>query len=180
MVHETKSLLGQHPGQFLTIQNVLPHQLCFLPRNPSPAFYTSLKAILARSEFQHRHNAVLCFFNSLQQLLIDLNILAAGHLVQFRQSSTQECRHSAIKTCHHTFYVNTPTPHTNPLTTTYLLFVIIEWRRIISNVYTVLCHIVGLFITFLIIEWLGRRRTIALEFFIFSVFVYLVNICITR
>lgn len=38
----------------------------------------------------------------------------------------------------------------------------------------------GLFITFLIIEWLGRRKTIAVEFLIFALFVYLVNICVTR
>lgn len=38
----------------------------------------------------------------------------------------------------------------------------------------------GLFITIGLLEWLGRRRTIALEFFIFSIFVFLVNICITR
>lgn len=38
----------------------------------------------------------------------------------------------------------------------------------------------GLVITFLIIERLGRRWTMAIEFFVFSFFVYLVNMCTTR
>ena len=39
---------------------------------------------------------------------------------------------------------------------------------------------IGLFITFLIIEWLGRKKTMAIEFFVFSIFVYMVNMCTSR
>ena len=42
------------------------------------------------------------------------------------------------------------------------------------------CVSVGLFITILIIEYIGRRFTMALEFFVFALFVLLVNFCVAR
>ena len=41
-------------------------------------------------------------------------------------------------------------------------------------------YFTGLVITFLIIEYLGRKKTMAVEFIVFSLFVMLVNICLSR
>ncbi|KAK2155568.1 hypothetical protein LSH36_236g00000 [Paralvinella palmiformis] len=46
--------------------------------------------------------------------------------------------------------------------------------------WTTVAEFPGLFITFLIIEWLGRRWTMAVEFCVFSFFVFLVNMCTSR
>ncbi|ELU14236.1 hypothetical protein CAPTEDRAFT_220893 [Capitella teleta] len=50
----------------------------------------------------------------------------------------------------------------------------------IDLLWTTLAEFPGLVITFLIIENLGRRWTMAIEFFVFSFFVFLVNLCTSR
>ncbi|KAI0239633.1 Synaptic vesicle 2-related protein [Lamellibrachia satsuma] len=46
--------------------------------------------------------------------------------------------------------------------------------------WTTLSEFPGLFITFVIIEWFGRKKTIAIEFIVFSIFVFLLNLCTSR
>ncbi|KAK2185940.1 hypothetical protein NP493_218g02002, partial [Ridgeia piscesae] len=46
--------------------------------------------------------------------------------------------------------------------------------------WTTLSEFPGLFITFVIIEWFGRKKTIAVEFVVFSIFVFLLNLCTSR
>lgn len=50
----------------------------------------------------------------------------------------------------------------------------------IDLLWTTLAEFPGLVITFLIIEYLGRKKTMAFEFVVFSIFVMLVNICLSR
>jgi MFS family permease len=50
----------------------------------------------------------------------------------------------------------------------------------IDLLYTTIAEFPGLFITMFIIELIGRKKTMALEFIIFSVFVFMVNICVSR
>ena len=46
--------------------------------------------------------------------------------------------------------------------------------------WTTIAEFPGLFVTLLIIECLGRRKTMSIELLLFSIFVFLVNICTSR
>jgi MFS family permease len=56
----------------------------------------------------------------------------------------------------------------------------LQTQDYIDLLYTTIAEFPGLFITMLIIELIGRKKTMAIEFLIFSIFVYFINICVTR
>ena len=56
----------------------------------------------------------------------------------------------------------------------------LQTQDYIDLLYTTIAEFPGLFITMIIIELIGRKKTMAIEFIIFSLFVFLINICVTR
>ena len=56
----------------------------------------------------------------------------------------------------------------------------LQTQDYIDLLYTTVSEFPGLFITMWIIELIGRKKTMAVEFIIFSFFVFLINICVTR
>ena len=56
----------------------------------------------------------------------------------------------------------------------------LQLQDYIDLLYTTIAEFPGLFITMVIIELFGRKKTMAIEFIIFSAFVFLLNICVTR
>ena len=56
----------------------------------------------------------------------------------------------------------------------------LQERDYFDLLYTTLAEFPGLFITMIIIEILGRKKTMAIEFMVFSIFVFLLNLCVGR
>ncbi len=56
----------------------------------------------------------------------------------------------------------------------------LQTQDYVDLLYTTIAEFPGLFITMIIIELIGRKKTMAVEFIIFSAFVFLINICVTR
>ncbi|XP_006817913.1 synaptic vesicle 2-related protein-like [Saccoglossus kowalevskii] len=50
----------------------------------------------------------------------------------------------------------------------------------VDLLWTSIAEFPGLVITFFIIEWIGRKKTMAVEFLVFSLFTFLICICTTR
>ncbi|RNA37835.1 synaptic vesicle 2-related [Brachionus plicatilis] len=56
----------------------------------------------------------------------------------------------------------------------------LQTKDYIDLLYTTMSEFPGLFITITIIELLGRKKTMAIDFGVFSIFVFLINICVER
>lgn len=56
----------------------------------------------------------------------------------------------------------------------------LTFQDYVDLMYTTFAEFPGLFITMAIIELIGRKKTMALQFSVFSFFTYLLNICVSR
>jgi len=56
----------------------------------------------------------------------------------------------------------------------------LDTQDYIDLLYTTVAEFVGIFVTVLIIDLIGRKKTMAFNFIMFSLFVFLLNVCVSR